>query len=266
MRLRKRHAWSAVLIGLFALPVIKPEGFPSFEGRLDSAINWYAKSDLGNPHSWRAGPPAAGEDSAQAKDLREQLGTLREDYFATLEQLRQSQELSASLAGLPRLPRSIPARIQRAHDASSLRRSIVIGRGSEDGVVEGSAVVRGAVLLGVVQQVQAHASRVRLVDDPHSRLEVALRTVEGERAVGYVAPGDSTTLRVKSLRAREGLVVRAEDPVFTSAGNPQVPPGLLVGRVVRAQSADADTFVEVSFRPLLDLERSVTVMVLLPAD
>ena len=266
MRLRKRHAWSAVLIGLFALPVLKPEGFPGFEGRLDAALTWYAKSDLGNPHSWRAGSLAAGDESAQTKDLREQLGTLREDYFATLDHMLQTKELYAALPELARRPRAIPARIERAHDASSLRRSIVIGRGSEDGVVDGAAVVRGAVLLGVVQQVQAHSSRVRLVDDPHSRLEVALRTVEGERAVGYVAPGESGTLRVKSLRAREGLVVRVEDPVFTSAGNAQVPAGLLVGRVTRAQSADADTFVEVSFRPLLDLERSVTVMVLLPTD
>src|SRR5689334_23754742 len=196
MRLRKRHAWSAVLIGLFALPVLKPEGFPGFEGKLDAAINWYGKSDLGNPHSWRVGVAAAGEESAQANDLREQLGTLREDYFATLEQLRQSQELSAALAGLPRIPRAVLARVERAHDASALRKSIVIGRGSEDGVVEGAPVVRGSVLLGTVQQVQAHSSRVRLVNDPHARLEVALRSVEGERATGFVAAGEGESLRV----------------------------------------------------------------------
>jgi cell shape-determining protein MreC len=263
MRLRKRHAWSAVLIGLFVLPVLKPEGFPGLEGGLDSAINWYAKSDLGNPHSWRAGPPAQGEDSSQAKDLREQLGTLREEYFTTVEQLRQGHELSAALA---RIPRGVPARIERSHDANSVRRSIVIGRGSEDGVVEGAAVVRGWVLLGTVQQVQKHSARVRLLTDPHARLEVALRTVEGERATGYIAPGEADTLRIRSLQAREGLLVRPDDPVFTSAKNPNVPAGLLVGRVVRTNSADAGSFVDVSIRPLIDLERSTTVLVLLPGE
>src|SRR6185295_12456440 len=101
------------------------------------------------------------------------------DYFATLEQLRQTQDLSATLTatGLTRIPRAIPARIERIHDSSPLRQSMLIGRGFEDGVVEGAAVVRGAVLLGTVQQVQAHSCRVRLVTDPHARLEVALRTV-----------------------------------------------------------------------------------------
>jgi hypothetical protein len=35
---------------------------------------------------------------------------------------------------------------------------------------------------------------------------------------------------------------------------------------VKVRSADSDSFVEVSFLPLLDLERSLTVAVLVPSE
>ena len=266
MRLRKRHAWSAVLVVLFALPVARPQGFPGLEGWLDSTLNWYARTDVGNPHAWGGTRAPSSDESPRERDLEALSLRLREDYLAAVDEARQRLELRDAIGALPRLPRSLPARVLRAHDTSSLRRSILIDRGTEDGVREGLAVVDGGVLVGLVAMAEAHASRVQLVTDPRSRLEVAVRTQEGERAVGFLIGGLTDSLNVRHLRGRAGLVVRAGDPALSSNADPRVPAGLVVGRVASANGGDPDSFLDVSVRPQFDVDRTLSVLVLLPAE
>jgi rod shape-determining protein MreC len=180
--------------------------------------------------------------------------------------VRQRAELKETLAGLASLPRAIPARIVRASDSSSLRRSVRIDKGSADDVARGDAVVQGGVLIGRVEQVETHAARVQLVTDRRARLELAIRASDGQRVVGYLVGGSDDALRLRDVRAREGLVVRAGDPVLTSNGDERVPPGLVVGRVESVGGGGADAFLSVTVRPLLDLGRATSVLVVKPAE
>ena len=259
MRVRKRHAWSVVLVALFALPVVKPEGFAGLEGFLDATLSWPAKNGIGAPSTSAEAP--AGPATARERDLEIENAQVREAYFQSLDETRQLAELKQTLAGLASLPRAIPARIVRAHDASALRRSVRIDKGSEDGVGKGDAVVQGGVLIGRVEQVESHAARVQLLTDRRTRLELAVRTGDGQRAVGYVDGGDGDALRLRNVRARDGLVVRVGDPVITSNGDERVPAGLVVGRVEEVAGAGADAFVGVTVRPLFDLSRTTSVLV-----
>src|SRR5688572_16462642 len=65
MRLRKGHAWGAVLIALFILPVLRPEGFPSVERPGATFLGWFARTPVLNPRLWRStdAERSAGEDS-----------------------------------------------------------------------------------------------------------------------------------------------------------------------------------------------------------
>ena len=186
MRLRSRHAWSAVLVALFALPVLKPQGFPGLEGTLDGWLNWTGRLGLGNPHAWRIAP-VGGPGTQREKDLEVIALEQRESYYRLLDELVQRQSLRDALAGVERLPVALEARILRAKDASSRRRSILIDRGAADGLVEGLAVVQGSRLVGLIQHVDERSSRVQLVTDAAFRIEVAVRTQEGVARHGVPA-------------------------------------------------------------------------------
>jgi rod shape-determining protein MreC len=264
MRVRKRHAWSVVLVVLFALPVLQPRGFPGLEGFLDATLAWPARNGVlaaPSPGDAPSGPPTARE-----RDLEVENAQVREALFQSLDESRQRSALEPTHAGLASLWRSIPARVVRAKDASSLRRSVRIDKGTEDGVAVGHAVTQGAVYLGRVEQVESRAARVQLVSDRRARLELAVRTADGQRAVGYLAGGGDDVLRLRGVRAVEGVVVRVGDPVLTSNGDERIQPGLVVGRVERVGGVGTDAFLDVEVRPLFDLSRTTSVLVVRPSE
>ena len=267
MRLRKRHAWSAVLVGLFALPVLKPEGFPGLEGAGDAAISSAARAGL-NPHAWFSARHEAEADSPRVRELQGLLLASRTDYFRLREEIEQRTELAGvlSAAQLARSPQAVTAIVLRAHDAARHRRSIAIDRGTDDGVVPGLAVVQGRTFVGTVNAAKGRFSRVQLLTDPHSRLEVAVVTGNGARAVGYLRGTlDPSRMPLRFVKGREGVDVHPGDPVVTGNADDRVPPGLLVGYVTEVGRAGSDGLLDVTVRSQMDLESSTTVLVLVPA-
>jgi rod shape-determining protein MreC len=265
MRLRKRHAWGGVLVFLFALPVLKPGGFPAIEGWVDGVLAWPARSGLGVAKASAAATSSSRGSDPRVAVLERRIIGLTADHYDAMEAIAQRLDLKEALVGLDRVPASAPARILRSRDPSPNRRSVLLDRGSEDGFATGCAVAQGRTFLGIVAHVQAKSARVQLLTDPYSRLEVAIRTQEGQRAVAFLRGEAAETLRLRHLRSRPGLVVRPGDPVVTSNAVPNVPAGLLVGEVSECGDPDADGVLDVRVRPLADLERSTSVLVFLPS-
>lgn len=267
MRLRKRHAWSAVLLLLFVLPILQPAGFPALEGRIGSALGWTARAELANPHAWAAGRTTDDDaDTPRVRALEQMVLSEREEHARVLDELAQRGELTTTLQGFERLPRAVAARILRARDASATRRSLLVDRGTDDGLAPGQAVTQGRVLVGVVQHADATTARVQLVTDPMMRLEVAVRTAEGRRATAWMRGGADDEVPLRNLRASDDLRVRLGDPVLTSHDDGGVPAGLLVGWVSQVGDDDADAVLDVRVHPMLDLARTTSVLVLVPTE
>ncbi|MDJ0520964.1 MAG: rod shape-determining protein MreC [Planctomycetota bacterium] len=267
MRWRKRHAWGAVLVALFALPVLKPDGVALIEEPAGAFFGYFAKLTPG-PKLLSA-DDHAGPPSELVRELERENRILWDRQLRTQERLRQLGELTAALerSELDRLPRAVLARVLRAHDPYPTRRSILIDRGTSDGVRVGNPVVMGSVLLGRVRAVHAHTAHVQLVTDPRSRLEVFVRTSTGALLRGY-ARRDGTAdghdrLRVDFVRLREGMgVIGRKAPVFTSNFDERVPAHLLVGLVSEVSDPDRDRMPVLYLRPALDLDLSTEVVVL----
>lgn len=265
MRKRRRYAALVVLLALFVLPVVRPEGFPALEGWFDGALHWTSRLGLASPRAAQPGGSATDADGERARDLAVTLLEQREAYFGFVEEANQRLELRDATRELGRLPLARAARVLRAHDASDTRRSILIDLGTADGVTEGLAVVQGGVFVGTIQRADAHTSRVQLLTDPPARLEVAVRTREGARVTAWLRGGQGDdSMRLRNVKLSEGTVLRVDDAVLTSNSNELVPAGLVVGRVVSSTDDDADSLPDVRIRPLFDLSRSTTVLVLLP--
>lgn len=268
MRLRKRHAWGAALIVLFALPVLCPKGVPALEDPAGGFFAWFAGVKPLNPRLWEAGSPDEGEESPRERELRRVVAELWE---ARLQERARTDDWVAlkDTLELDRQPVARVARVLRSSDASPSRRSILIDRGTEDGLVEGLPVVLGGALVGRVQVPRARSSLVRLVTDPGARLEVALRTEGGRRVTGFLRrrAGSEEALEVTSLRlpADAGRLLE-HGAVLSSNADPLVPAGLLVGYVTEVSDPERDGFPTLSVRPAFDLTRSTEVLVLLPAE
>ncbi len=270
MRWRKRHAWSAVLIGLFALPVLKPDGVALLEDPVAGVVTWTHRSDLLNPLSWqsRGGDPA--EMTPRERALIEELQQVWESHLQYKSKVDDLGGLASALeeSGLDRLPPVRVATVLMAHDPVHLRRSITIDRGADDGVRVGQAVVIGRVLLGRVREVRSRAAIVQLITDPRARIEVFVRTTANRLLRGYARregrKDGRDQLRIDFVQLPDdGSQIAEGAPVFSANFDPRVPANLLVGHVSEVSDPDLDRMPSLRVRPALDLDRTTSVIVLL---
>jgi cell shape-determining protein MreC len=270
--LRKRHAWGAILIVLFILPLLKPTGVERIEGPVGALFAWTADVLPGTA----AGTTPDEEASADGTDLRvkqleEERSKLLDRLMRTRTRVKDLGALKAALdrSELDRMPRAVLATVLRAHDPVPMRRSILISRGTADGVQVGHAVVMGDVFIGRVRVARTHSALVQLLTDPRSQLEVFVRTSKGIMLRGYASRSGSRDgvdlLQVEFVRLRGDVgIIRPGAPVFTSNFDERVPAHLLIGNVTDVSDPDRDRMPKLTISPSLDLDRSTEVVVLVP--
>ncbi|MDA1194988.1 MAG: rod shape-determining protein MreC [Planctomycetota bacterium] len=271
MRLRKRHAWGAVLIVLFALPVLKPDGVALVEEPTGAFYGWFSES---TPSAGAFIPPStARDDDPRIRALEQENRSMWNEHLRRQETLRQRGELLTVLerSELTRLPRAVIASVVRAHDPVPGRRSVLINRGAADGVRVGDTVVMGGTYLGRVRAARASTALVQLVTDPRSRLEVFVRTSKGELLRGYAkrrgAHDGEDRLEVEFVSLEPGVgIIPVGAPVLTANADERVPAHLLVGLVSAVDDPDLDRMPVLSVRPALGLDHATEVIVLLTSD
>jgi rod shape-determining protein MreC len=132
---------------------------------------------------------------------------------------------NARLRGLIGLQQASPKRLTApviAREPAGWWHTLLLGRGSLQGVAEGQAVLAPGGLIGLVSSVTPSTARVTLLTDPASRLLTGLGT---SRPV------------VRFLEKEPGVV--PGDVVTTSPASTLVPPDLPVG-VIQSVDAGAD--------------------------
>ena len=124
----------------------------------------------------------------------------------------------------------------------------------------------GQVFVGTVQRAQPTSARVKCLTDPESRIEVAVRSADGQRAVAFLwGGGDVERLPLRFARptGSGGRPIQVGDYVVTSNADERVPAGLLVGYVCEVSDPEGDGVPDVRVKPFLDLESYTTATVLL---
>jgi rod shape-determining protein MreC len=137
---------------------------------------------------------------------------------------------------------------------------VVIDRGADDGVFVGQAVIDGAGVVGQVETVLLHQSRVRLISDPDHAIPLQiLRT--GQRSVAF-GTGDPGLLVLPSLPAHSDL--REGDVLVTSGLGDRFPAGFPVAEVSHIERDTGGAFARVEARPLAALDRGREVLLVVP--
>jgi rod shape-determining protein MreC len=149
-----------------------------------------------------------------------------------------------------------------ARDPTGVTASIVLGVGSDQGVKIGHVVLSDQGVVGRVSEVGANYSKVLLITDSSS---VVSALVQGSRATGIVRGqfGDSLIMDwiLQTEPVKVGDVVITAGLGLGDELRSLYPKGLVVGRVVQVQSAEAAAYQRAIVTPAVDLRRLEHVLV-----
>jgi rod shape-determining protein MreC len=151
----------------------------------------------------------------------------------------------------------IAADIIARSDPNAPLRTIVISRGTRDGLTVGMPVVTQLGLIGRILQVTANASRVLLVTDPSSAVSARLITSRAEGSVVGRLGGDMVMEFIPlNAEAQPG------DIVTTSGLGGNFPSDVTIGQVTSVRQQEAELFQEAVVRSLIDFDTLEMVLVI----
>lgn len=143
-------------------------------------------------------------------------------------------------------------------DVSPWFRSVLVDRGSSDGVRSGMPVLTESGVVGLVTATAPHAGRAMLLLDGQSAVDVL---VQRSRARGIVR-GDGTDGLHFEFFVR-GDDVQVGDIVITSGFGGVYPKGLRVGEVIEVEPPGERLLQRARLRPAVDFGRLEQIFVLL---
>jgi rod shape-determining protein MreC len=207
----------------------------------------------------------AADLAVTSATLRGENEQLRSRNLRLSQQANEAAQLNAENSHLRNLLQlsqrspiqSTPAEIQ--YDTRDpFTQKVVIGRGSQQGIQDGSPVVNEDGVVGQVTRVFPMQAEVTLLTDKDQAVPVQIvRT--GLRSVIYGTPkGDSLDLRFVPTSAD----VLAGDELVTSGLDGVYPPGLPVAKVVRVDKLADTAFAHVICTPIAQARGARQLLVL----
>lgn len=186
----------------------------------------------------------------------------------TLEnvQLREAAVAAQQAAKLGDVAKTLPFKTVAApviaRDPSNILAGIVLGVGTNEGVKVNDIVVSDQGLVGRVSEAGPSYSKVLLVTDPSSTLSAL---VEGSRATGIVRGqyGDSLIMDwlLQTEPVKPGDVVVTAGLGLADEVRSLYPKGLVVGKVLQVQNAEAAAYQRAIIAPAVDLRKLENVLV-----
>ena len=185
----------------------------------------------------------------EVERLQAELGGFREQRMAV--------NAAAALLGATSFESdSLMAAQVLLRDPAPGQSTLLVARGSEDGVLAGQPVLgAGGTLVGVIASIDPTRSWVRLLTDGDSSVAVVVQSSRVPAAL----EGGRRGLTLEFVGHGANVVVG--DVVVTSALGGHLPPGLLAGRVASVDSQPQDLHARITVEPLSDLRRLEQVLI-----
>jgi len=191
-------------------------------------------------------------------ELEDEVANLQSQIIQLQQQLREADILYSLLD----YARSRPADQYIAaavigRDPSPFLQYIIIDHGSDDGVRYGMPVVTQQGLVGRIEAVTASASRVQLISDSGSTVNVTLQNQNADALVRGSITGDIT---LEMLNQNVNLNVG--DILLTSGLGGNYPSDILVGQVVDIKKTENELFQSAYVQPMVDFKTLRAVLVI----
>jgi len=217
----------------------------------------------GGVHRFWAGFTELGE-------LRDELQRTRQKlmkYEAIAEELgeikKENERLRAVIQMKERIEyESIPA-IVISRDPDNWFRTIILNRGSSDGVKVNMPVVayhgEEKAIIGKIIEVRGSVSRVLPIVAPDMKLGVML---QGSRFPGLLKGLSSGSNLCIMDYVSKSVLVKFGDVVVTSGQGGIFPAGLLIGKVLKAEIMEASAYQRAIVTPIIDYNRIEDVFII----
>jgi rod shape-determining protein MreC len=198
-------------------------------------------------------------------DLRRQNAALEADRArlqALVVQLQQQVAETDALAALVNFSRSSPESSYTAasvigRDPSPFLRYIIIDKGSNIGIRRGMPVVTEQGLVGRVDAVISSASRIQLITDPGSAVNVRLEKAGREAVLVGTVSGDLSLDLIS-----QDVTLEVGDVVLTSGLGGGYPPDLIIGQLLTVRKRDSELFQQATVQPVVDFTQLKIVLVI----
>jgi len=192
---------------------------------------------------------------------------LRHQLDHALQQNMQYRELEAEnvrLRELVSFKRSLPGEAIAAEiigkDPSAWFKTVIVDKGSADGVQRGLPAVTTRGVVGQIIEVSVHQSKLMLIIDRNSAADAL---VQRTRARGIVKGASNEECYLDYVLYEDE--VRVGDEVIASGFDGVYPKGLLIGTVSAVNFQGSDFFKEVKIAPAVDFDKLEDVLIILKA-
>jgi rod shape-determining protein MreC len=183
--------------------------------------------------------------------LSEQLNRQHEWYIEGMR-LRKLLNLSEGLPG-----RTVAARVVD-RSRTSLFKTILINKGTADGLRVGLPVLSEQGVVGRIIETAWHASQILLLIDENSNIDVL---IQRSRAQGILQGAGQSGCNLKYISRVED--VQAGDVVLSSGLAGVFPKGLLIGVVTGASRKGEGLFQKIDVAPAVDFGKVEEVLALI---
>ncbi len=191
------------------------------------------------------------------KRLRRETVTLKRRVDQLEEQALETQRLER-LLDMRQTPQAefLTARVV-GKDATNWFKTILLDRGSQEGVRRNQPVLAPDGLVGRVVEVTPTSAKVQLLTDPVSSVG---GLIQRTRVTGIVSGNLGAGARVRYLPLLADVV--GGDEVVTSGMGGVFPKGIAIGKILLVERRSGALFQEATLRPAVDLSRLEEVMIL----
>jgi len=190
--------------------------------------------------------------------LEGEVARLERELIAVREQAAEAEVLAGLLGYARTRPESryVAARVI-GQDVSPFIRSVWIDRGSDGGLQQGMPVVTERGLIGRVAEVYSTVSRIQLITDPQSMVNVRLQSSRADGALQAQLNGE---LWVDDID--QSASVTPGELVLTSGLGGAFPADIPVGQILTVRKRDYELFQQAVVQPSADLENLLVVLVI----
>jgi rod shape-determining protein MreC len=194
---------------------------------------------------------------AEVARLQSEVSRLEQEIIMLREQAAEAEILASLLNYARSQPdnRSIAANVI-GRDTSPFIRSIWLNRGSDSNLSQGMPVVTERGLVGRIAEVFPTASRVQLITDPESAVNVTLQLA---RTDGVLVAEYNGELFVDLIDQNADVTV-GELVLTSGLGN--YPADIPIGQIINVRRRDYELFQQAGVQPSVDFESLNIVLVI----
>ena len=148
-----------------------------------------------------------------------------------------------------------------AVESSGREETIIIDKGSKDGVYPGLAIVSGqGMIIGKVAEAKENISQVNLTNS--SKCKLAATILNEDKTSGVTEGELGLTIKMEFIPQEEE--VNIGDIIVTSGLEQAIPRGLVIGKVTQVEKENNEIWQFATLEPLVQAEDLVIVSVLIP--